>query len=43
MEKEFRNDVPVKAEIKNSDAYKAISWIFDREGVKLFHTRGKVV
>ena len=37
MEKEFRNDVPVKAEIRNSDAYKAISWKFSREGVKLLH------
>ena len=41
MEKEFRNDVPVKAEIKNSHAYKAISWIFSREGVKLLHTLEK--
>ena len=38
MEKEFENDVLAEADIKNSHAYKAISWIFNREGVKLFHT-----
>ena len=42
---QFRNGekihVPVKAEIKNSHAYKAISWIFSLEGVKLLRTLEK--